>query len=52
MISQLDFVVLMSSNKCGIVTKNNLGLSLEISRIVVTADIYTPVFESLSLSLR
>lgn len=52
MISQLDLVLLSSSNKCGMVTKNNLGLSLLISWIVVTADIYTPVLVSFNLSLK
>lgn len=52
MINQFDLVVCNSSNNEGIVTRKSFGLSLEISWIVVTADIWTPTLESLILSER
>lgn len=52
MISQFDFVVERSSNSVGIVTRNNFGFNLEISWIVVTAEICTPTLVSFNLSER
>jgi hypothetical protein len=52
MISQFDLVWLKSWKRLGIVTKKSLGFILLISCMEVTALIYTPVFESLSLSQR
>lgn len=49
-LSQLLFVLVISSNKVGRVLIKMRGFSLDISNMLVTADIYTPTLSSFNLS--